>query len=273
MHLRNSITMMIRKIKQEYRHTISSSTQMFEKTSTLQSLIRSRKTGCNPATRLLLLDQRSTWEWRPIPRSFSTYQSEGMVSISSNQFSKAMAKTRSNLLSPGTQWTSIQIFLRTLWTRVKEAKTMRNLIGANPASPNCSNCGLLPERTLHLMYECNLAQQLWTTAITEFNSSLSEDNPEEQQVTLTQDMIMFNHAPSHLSVELSRDLLNIVMTIKHRIYLLRYRDNQNRLPSFRMALLWSILDIDKVVMVRQHNGINSSFLENINNKFKSVVGL
>ena len=272
-HLRNSITMMIRKIKQEYRHTISSSSQMYEKISTLQSLIRSRKTGCNPATRLLLLDQRSTWEWGPFPRSFSTYHAEGMVSITSNQFSKAMAKTRSNLLSPGTQWTSIQIFLRTLWTKVKEAKTTRNLVRDNPASPNCSNCGLFPERTLHLMYECNLAQQLWTTVITEFNSSLTEDYPDEQHVTLTQDMIIFNHIPNSLSTELSRGLLNIIMTIKHRIYLLRFRDNQNRLPSFRMALLWSILDIDKVVMVRQHNGINSSFLENFNNKLKNIVGL
>ena len=272
-HLRNSMTMMVRKIKQEYRHTISSSSQLYEKISTLQSLVRSRKTGCNPATRLLLLEQRSTWEWGQIPRSFSTYHSEGMVSITSSQFSKAMARTRSNLLSPGTQWTSIQIFLRTLWTRVKEAKTMRNIARDNPTSPNCSNCGQSPERTLHLMFECNLAQQMWTTTINEFNSALAEDNPEEQQVTLSQDMIMFNHTPSSLSTELSRDLLNIIMTIKHRLYLLRFRDNQDRLPSFRMALLWSILDIDKVIMVRQHNGINSSFLESFNDRLKAIVGL
>ena len=92
-------------------------------------------------------------------------------------------------------------------------------------------------------------------------------------MTLSQDMIMFNHTPSSLSTELSRDLVNIVMTIKHRLYLLRFRDNQDRLPSFRMALLWSILDIDKVIMVRQHNGINSSFLESFNDRLKVIVGL
>ena len=35
-HLRNSITMMVHKIKQEYRHTISSSTQMYEKITALK---------------------------------------------------------------------------------------------------------------------------------------------------------------------------------------------------------------------------------------------
>ena len=40
-----------------------------------------------------------------------------------------------------------------------------------------------------------------------------------------------------------------------------------------MALLWSILDIDKVIMVRQHNSINSSFLESFNDRLKAIVGL
>ena len=89
--IRNSISTLVRKIKQTFRSTINSTSQIFENTSTLQSLVRSRKTGCGPAGRLLLHQQRMSWDWGHFPRSFSTYSAEGATSLTASQFSKSLA--------------------------------------------------------------------------------------------------------------------------------------------------------------------------------------
>ena len=44
-------------------------------TTTLQSLVISKFTGCKPATRLILKYYRDTWEWGDTPRSHATYTS------------------------------------------------------------------------------------------------------------------------------------------------------------------------------------------------------
>ena len=71
--LRNRIAVIIRTIKQKYRTTMATTAQLYENVSTLQSLVRSKPTGCNPATRLILRSQRDSWEWGETPRSHSTY--------------------------------------------------------------------------------------------------------------------------------------------------------------------------------------------------------
>ena len=272
-HLRNSLTMMIRNIKTKFRHNMQRTSQMFEKISTLQSLVRSKKTGCSPATRLILQDMRKNWEWGPTPRSFFTYQTDGLIDITATEFSKSILQTRSNILAPSVQWTSIQIFLRTLWTNVKESGTPRNLARNNPISPNCSNCGLLPEHTIHLMFECTLAQQIWNSVTNEFNAAVTEDQHDAQPVTLTRNTVLFNYIQSSLTPSHNKDLLHIVMTVKHRIYQFKYRENQERYPSLRLALLSIALDIDRVITIRQQNGLNSCFIEKFNNRIKAIVGL
>ena len=272
-HLRNSLTMMIRNIKTKFGNNMRTTGQMFEKISTLQSLVRSRKTGCSPATRLILQDMRKNWDWGPTPRSFFTYQTDGLIDITAKEFSKSLLSTRSNILSPPVQWTSIQIFLRTLWTNVKEAGTPRNLTRNNPISPNCSNCGQLPEHTIHLMFECTLAQRIWNTVTNEFNSLLAEELHDAQPITLTRNSVMFNHPQPYLTSAHNKDLLHIVMTAKHRIYQFKFRENQERHPSLRLALLSVALDVDKVVTIRKQNGLNSSFIEKFNNRLKTIVGL
>ena len=264
--------MMIRNIKTKFGTNMRTTGQMFEKISTLQSLVRSRKTGCSHATRLILQDKRKNWEWGPTPRSFFTYQTDGLIDITAKDFSKSMLLTRSNILAPPVQWTSIQIFIRTLWTNVKEAGTPHNMNRNNPISPNCSNCGQLPEHTIHLMFECTLAQQIWTTVTNEFNSALAEEHQGAQPVILTRNSVLFNHIRS-LTSALNKDLLHIVMTVKHRIYQFKFRENQERYPSHRLALLSIALDVDKVITIRQQNGLNSSFIEKFNNRLKSIVGL
>ena len=113
-----------------------------------------------------------------------------MINISPNQFSANLAAIRVNFLSPSVQWTSIQIFLRTLWTNIKESNTTRNL--ARPV-PACANCTLAPEHAVHLMYECSLAQGAWRAFLLAFNNNAVEQYPDHSDVTISRDLIMFNH--------------------------------------------------------------------------------
>ena len=211
-------------------------------------------------------------DWGEMPRSFATYLSDGLVNINSQQFSKSLHKTRSNHLPPATQWTSITIFLRTIWTNVKEANTRRNLLQATPVSPNCTNCGSQPERTT-LFLDCPLAMHIWTTIISDFNEQLLQDNPTSQTIPVNSNLIMFNYIQDWPSDDSYRDIIDIVMTIKHRIYRYKFRDNLQRIPSNREALLFAALDIEKIILIRQHTGLDYSFIEKVNNKIKDRVGL
>ena len=272
MTLRNSIATLIRSIKQKFRSSIVGGSQLFENISTLQSLVRASPTGCRQATRLLLREQRTTWQWGEFPRSFSTFLSEDMINISARDFSKSFCRTRSNLLPPPIQWTSLTILLRTMWTNVKEANTSRTDVN-NLTAHLCSNCGQLPEHTLHLMYNCPLAQQTWDVLLEEFNLEMQSESTTIQPITLTSDLIMFNHPPNHLPDTFVDSLINIIMTAKHRLYRLRFRDNMQRFPSRRASLLSIALDLEKVILIRYHSGLDCSFLENFNNRIKAIVGL
>ena len=252
---------------------MASTSQLFENVSTLQSLVRAKPSGCNPATRLILRAQRDAWEWGDTPRSHSTYTREGLTNINPQQFSKAMQRIRANILPPSTQWTNITIFLRTTWTNVKEANSHRNQLNNNPVSPNCSNCRNDPERTKHLFYECPLAQNLWSTIIADFNELIIEEEPLSTPIQLSPDMIMFNQAPQSLSEAEKTDLIDVIMTLKHRIYRYKFRDNMQRIPSHRETTLFSALDIDRIILIRQHNGLEFSFLNKLNDKLKTRVGL
>ena len=123
---------------------------------------------------------------------------------------------------PSIQWTSISVFLRTLWTNVKEARTVRNQASQAPVTSTCSNCGLSPERTRHLLYQCPLAQQVWTYLIDEINELASINNPTQSLIPLTSDLVLFNHTPNILSDQLSTDLLQTVMTVKLLIYRFKF---------------------------------------------------
>ena len=79
--LRNRIPVMIRTIKQKYRTTMATIAQIFENVTTLQRLVRSKLTGCNPATRLILKSHRDSWESGNTPRSHATYTREGLTNI------------------------------------------------------------------------------------------------------------------------------------------------------------------------------------------------
>ena len=64
----------------------------------------------------MLEDERSSWI-DGAPRSYRTYRADGFV-VEIHDFRDAFEKVRKTHLTPSIQWTSIQILLRTLWTKV-----------------------------------------------------------------------------------------------------------------------------------------------------------
>ena len=124
------------------------------------------------------------------------------------------------------------------------------------------------ERTKHLFYECPLAQNIWLIIIADFNEQATEDALLSIPIQLSCNMIMFNQVPQSLTYSEKIDLIDFIMTTKHRRYRYEFRDNLQRIPSHREVTLSTALDIDKVILIRQF-----SFIDKFNNKLKARVGL
>ena len=63
------------------------------------------------------------------------------------------------------------------------------------------------------------------------------------------------------------------MVFKHLIYRFKFRENLNRFPTLRLALLTAALDLDKIAMVRQRNGLDTILIENLIERLKTTVGM
>ena len=268
--VRTSITGLVNRIRALYRS--HPSTPLPENITTIQSLARAHTSGCQVATRLLLKQQRQEWSWGQFPRSYFTYLNDGLVSITPSQFSHAMRRTRQTLLPPSVQWTSVQCHIRTLWTNVKEQRTTRNLISLTPVSNLCSNCQTNPEHTIHLIYECPLAQRMWAVITECFNQSILNQNEDATAITLSRDNIMFNHPPGDLGDRQKYDIIDIVMIVKHAIYRLKFRENRNALPSVRLLMVIVAIDLEKAVTVRNYMNKDSYLLSDVTEKIKTRAG-
>ena len=86
-------------------------------------------------------------------------------------FSKGMVEVHRSSLPPTIRWISHQIFLRTIWTKVKQSQ--------RGGDDRCTNCNLHPERTTHLFYLCSAAMNLWNQLKLQVNSYLQEYASEE----------------------------------------------------------------------------------------------
>ena len=268
--VRNSIIGLVNEIKNQYRGSLSSYAP--GSITTIQSLIATRPSGCYEATRLLLRHQREDWEWGEFPRSFSTYQRDNLITISANEFSKSFSRTRSNTLPPSVQWTSLQILLRTLWTNLKEHRTIRNLTSPNPVDPSCSNCRAHPENTAHLVFQCQLAQDMWSCITDIFNECATTMNENFTPIVLTMDNVLFNHPPPMTPETVKFDLIDIIMLVKHVLYRLKFRDNLLVLPTLRLATVITVVDLERAVLVRNSLNRSASFMIIILDKLKTRAG-
>ena len=106
---------------------------------------------------------------------------------------------------------------------MKEQRTARNLVSLQPITNLCSNCQMLPEHTLHLMYTCNLSQQIWSSHTDIFNDVMMLQG--DEGIELTRDNIMFNHPPDATSESHQYDIIDTIIVIKHALYRLKFREN------------------------------------------------
>ena len=270
MMLRNSITGLLNIIRAQNR--MSPATPLPDTITTIQSLTRACKAGCQIVNRLILKQARQEWEWGEFPRSYSTYQQDGQISISPTQFSQALSRSRRTLLMPAVQWTSIQIQLRTLWTNVKEQRTNQNLLSLTPVDNMCTNCRNSPENTIHLILQCPLAQLLWGHLADSFNEVTERPDAGNTPITLQRDNIMFNHPPSGIPDHQKYDCIDAIMIAKHAIYRLKFRQNTNRLPTIKLLLVTVALDMERAVTVRNYMCKDSQLLADITDKLKTKAG-
>ena len=268
--IRNSIIGLVNEIKTQYRGSLSSHAP--SSTTTIQSLTSARTTGCHEATRLLLRHQRDDWEWGDFPRSYSTYRRDNLITISANEFSKSFIRSRSNTLPPSVQWTSLQILLRSLWTNLKEQRTVRNLTSLNPVDPSCSNCRAHPENTAHLVFQCQLAQDIWNLITATFNECASTINDNYTPIILTGDNVLFNHPPTGAPETGKADIIDIIMLVKHVLYRLKFRDNLLTLPTLRLVTITVAIDLEKAILVRSNFNRGTLFMTMILDKLKTRAG-
>ena len=80
---------------------------------------------------------------------------------------------------------------------------------------------------------------------------------------------MFNHPPAGLNDQEKRDVVDIIMIVKHVLYRLKFREDLTRLPSPRLVLTISSMELERAIMVRSYLGrLISTFTEAV----KSHVG-
>ena len=267
--IKNSLTGLInhirRRFARNYSHLPSSST-------TLVSLVRTNKSGCNAATRLILKEMRKNWEWGDFIKSFFTYSRDDLINISSEEFSKSFYRSRRSTLSPSVQWNSLQVLLRTLWTNVKEQRSSRGRLDYNLSNPLCSNCHLHPEHTIHLLVHCSVANGVWIRISEKLNDSIRQTRNMIHDIVLSSDNILFNFPPEHLTDAESRDCLDIIMLVKHILYRLRFRANIDAVPSARRILVELVIELEKACLVRNHLNKNTTLFLIFIGHIKNIVG-
>ena len=269
MHIRNAIAMMIRQIKVRFRAVLDRNTSHQMMSPTVLLFSREGKI-CAQVTKLMLEKMRSEWAWGNRLRSHFTYENDGLIDMDSVAFSRSLAYTRRNTLLPSIQWTNIQIFIRSFWTNKKEAGTRRGQL--NNTSSLCSNCNLVDETTVHLFYECTLANSVWLELCDIFVRVGRNLDTNNFNIVLSRDLILFNHVQGVTANVFKQVVVEILMITKHMFVRAKYRDNTNYLPTKRFILLTTALEIEKAILTRKRNGVGSAAMESILAEINARVG-
>ena len=240
MFMRNTINSLVAKVKAENRTQMNSQQFMLDNLTTLQNLVKATKTGCSSVTKLLLKEERSKWSWGTIPRSYHTYRQDQITNIEPEQFMRALRDIRKNGLMPNAQWTSIQILLRTVFTKMKTKQWIF------PPDYGCSNCANEPETTKHLFYECQLAESIWDKFFHFTNEIITDQELCQNRTNKTMDAILFHFLPD-TPKQIRSEVTEVIMLIKHAFFKLKYRTDYNRLPSPRKTSMIIILDLKKLI--------------------------
>ena len=207
---------------------------------------------------LKLGPQREQWPEGEVPPSHRTYTRDGITQMNENSFMAAFTSVYKSELLPSFKWTSLQILLRTLWTKVKESRS-------RGGDDLCVNCGQQPEHTIHMMHQCNLATGVLQKLEASLGDSLDDDVP------LTSDAVLFHHLPNNLNKQEKKNVSDVLMIYKHTMYKLRFRENTARYPTIKLVLISMILELHKLISLKNKNGEATDTLETVNLKLKQEI--
>ena len=243
-----------------------------ENISPLARLVSRFQAGCSAATQVLLKDLRLKWPWGPFPRSSMTYVRDDWTQLPPAAFIRAFETVRRTCLLPSIQWTSFQILTRTLWTNLKEANTARGR--ENGTVERCANCLDDIEHTLHLMYECTIANSLLAKVYQVINRVLPPlIGNDGLPLVMAIDQVIFFHLPRELPNDICQDINDVFMIVKHSLYRLRMREDLANIPSMFNIILPVTLELGKLARCRFANSLDYTVIEAIRNGLESEIGL
>ena len=223
-------------VKRKYREQIEGALVTPTQNTVLEAIVKKHAKGNSAANKLFLKADREEWTQGEVPPSYATFVRDGITQIDSADFMKAFLKIRKTELMASFQWTSTQVLLRTLWTKVKELRA-RPL--AQNADDLCVNCRQAAEHIVHMMFECPLMQEVLQKISRMINRG------EENNVDLSCDVVLFHVKPEGISDGKQRDLIDILMIVKHVIYRIRFRENVNVFPTTKAVIIDIILEMEK----------------------------
>ena len=96
--------------------------------------------------------------------------------------------------------------------------------------------------------------------IQNMNYTLHNQNVSHQNIILNSGLIMFIHTTPQMRKDDAKDLVSIIMIAKHTILRIKYRDNQDRLPTVRLFTISVAMEIDRNIMIRKHHNKQTNIL-------------
>ena len=246
---RNQLTVMARKIQRRYPQSAPTNHTLL---TALENFMESAKKSNHKITSLLLRERRHGKIWPP---SHQTYTREHITEITSKKFSKAMVEIHKSNLPPTIRWISHQIFLRTIWTKVKQSR--------RGGDETCSNCGLHPERTAHLFFSCKAATDLYNQLRININTYMQEYASEEP-ITIDLDAALFHQT---VSGTYRGSIIHLLMVAKYTLY--RSRFITQNIPSTRFLILNMVLTLAKTIKLEK----DQLMLNHILQQMKRMINL
>jgi hypothetical protein len=91
-------------------------------------------------------------------------------------------------------------------------------------------------------------------------------------IILTEDNILFNHPPPGIGAALTKDIIDIIMLVKHVLYRLKFRTNLQLLPTTRLVTITAAMDLEKAISVRSYLNKDAVMMAIFLDKLKTRVG-
>ena len=236
----NSIKSYASEIKRKYATRVQQGTARVESRTILESIVWKYQKGCSIVTKMILADERQSWTHGEVPRSYWTYTTrDGVTDIDSGAFMAAFDTVMNSELKPSIRWTSMQVLLRTLWTRVKERRARPGV------NASCLNCGQADEHTVHMLFECQLMRGMLVIIERVINRQRGLN------IVFDLNTVLFHKITGCEDEDLRCEINDVLLVTKHIVYRVRFRENVDRYPTIKMMMLTLIIELQKLVPAKR----------------------